>query len=336
MFEGNPGMTSTPSEVTAEARRLIVVGSGSEELWAPVFAALAEQYELVTIDRDYPTWQGPYAPKHRIADITNSSMLFHAVADLRGEVANAAVITWNPRSVLPLAVAARRLRIPYISPDAVTNARDTLEVRAAAAEAGLPVVPWQLLHIEDDVVGAGEKIGYPVVLRARHRGGAGVSYAASEGDLREAFVDVAGRSAAGSVADDGVLVEKYIDGPELNVHSTIWSGRTAVVAAVRTIFDADGPVRATGYEVQPLTGEPWSGQVEEVVGAMHSRLGIDVGVTNTTLRVTDDGLRIIGVDTCLTGELIRALGATGIDLVSAAAAMGFEREPVLEATAARS
>ncbi|MEV8515107.1 ATP-grasp domain-containing protein [Dactylosporangium sp. NPDC051484] len=324
-------MTSTTSEITSEARRLIVVGSGSQELWAPVFAALAEQYELVTIDRDYPTWQGSYAKKHRIADITNSSMLFHAVADLRGEVADASVITWNPHSVLPLAVAARKLRIRYFSPDAVSDAADTLEVRAAVAEAGLPVVPWQLFYIEDDVVGAGERIGYPVVLRARRRGTAGVSYAASEGDLREAFVDVAGRSAAGVVADDGVLIEQYIDGTELNVHSAVSSGRAVPIAAVRAIFDADDPLRATGYEAQSLAGESWSGQVEEVVGAVHSRLGIDFGVTNTTLRVTADGLRVIGVDTCLTGELIGALGTTGIDLVKAAAAIGFEREPVLSA-----
>jgi biotin carboxylase len=317
------------SSATSEAQRLIIVGSGRKELWEPVLASLADQYELSLVDTDYPTWQGAYAPKHRIADITNAPALYSAVADLRGEVANAAVITWNQHSVTSLSLVARKLRLRCMSEEAVRNAMDNLEVRGIVAEEGLPVVPWQLLHHEDDVVGAGESVGYPVVLRPRRRGGPAAAVAFNEGDLREAFTEVARNSARGAIADEGVLVEKYIDGLELNVHSTVWERRAVPVAVARTIFDPGNPLVVTGYTAQSVDDGGWADQVEEVVSTVHRRLGVDWGVTNTRLRITEDGPHPIGVDTWLTGEVIEALGSTGLDVVNAAAAIAFEHEPIL-------
>lgn len=135
------------STTTSERRRLILVGGGPRELWEPLVASIAGDYELSLIAPDYPSWQAAYVEKHRIAKITNFSTLFAAVADLRGEVADAAVLTWERGPAPHVAQIAERLRLRSVSADAVRTAIDgaseidQAELRAfAVATDGTPDV----------------------------------------------------------------------------------------------------------------------------------------------------------------------------------------------------
>lgn len=120
--------TTMSMEKTSERRRLIIVGDGPKEQWEPVFAAVAGDHELVLVSPGYPSWQAKYVRKHRIANIQQYLALHGAIADLRGEVAEAAVLTWEERSVAPVAAAARKLRMRFMAPDAVR---------------ALPPAPWR-------------------------------------------------------------------------------------------------------------------------------------------------------------------------------------------------
>jgi hypothetical protein len=122
------------STTTPERRRLILVGGGPRELWEPFVASVADDHELSLIAPDYPSWQAAYVEKHRIAKITNFSTLFAAVADLRGEVADAAVLTWEQGTALPVARIAERLRLRSVSVNAVETAVQTTVDGASEAE----------------------------------------------------------------------------------------------------------------------------------------------------------------------------------------------------------
>lgn len=122
-----------------EQLRLIVVGDSPKDLWAPVLAALAEHYELTLVSSDYPTWQAAHAEKHRIADPGSHPALFAAVSDLRGEVMTGSVFSMEARSVLPLALIARHLRMRFISPEAARFGEDEQAFRTALTGAGVPV-----------------------------------------------------------------------------------------------------------------------------------------------------------------------------------------------------
>jgi hypothetical protein len=109
---------------TNEARRLIIVGDGPQERWEPFFAAVAEDYDVALVSSDYPSWQAKYVEYHRISKITNFSTLFAAVADLRGEVSDAAVLTWEKDPALQVARIAERLRMRSMSVEAVRACLD--------------------------------------------------------------------------------------------------------------------------------------------------------------------------------------------------------------------
>lgn len=126
-------------ETTSEQPRLILVGSGPRQAWEPAFAALAGHYDLVLVSPGYPTWQAAYVRKHRIANVCEYQPLFSAVADLRGEVADAAVLTWEAGSAGHVAEIARTLRLRFMAAGAVRACLDAAATTQSQPAGGLGI-----------------------------------------------------------------------------------------------------------------------------------------------------------------------------------------------------
>ena len=85
--------------------------------------------------------------------------------------------------------------------------------RELAISANVPVCPGsELLKNENEAQNWAEKIGYPVILKARAGGGGkGIRIVRDEKDLENAFFQVK-KEAASSFGDDEVFMEKYLEG----------------------------------------------------------------------------------------------------------------------------
>lgn len=317
--------------LTTERRRLILVGSRLAAYREYALKTLAESYEVVLVAPSWPTWQAKYVEVHRIADTTDRAALFSAVADLRGEVADAAILTWDEFSLSATAAVAHRLGMRHLSPEAAALCRDKYAARSAYAAAGLPSVGHGLASDPDAAVEIAGRLGYPVVVKPRSLGGSlGVSIAHDAGEVRAAYelaVKSPGVIGAGKVA--GVLIEEYLTGPELSVDSIVTDGVPHVAIVARKQLGPAPYFEETGHVVAPWRHEPWAEELVQIITAAHQALGVDWGPTHTELRLTPGGLRVIEVNGRLGGDLIPHLGqlATGVDLVAAAAAVAFEDEP---------
>ncbi|MBO6240499.1 MAG: acetyl-CoA carboxylase biotin carboxylase subunit [Butyrivibrio sp.] len=84
--------------------------------------------------------------------------------------------------------------------------------RKIAVSAGVPVTPGsEILTGSDDAKKQAERIGYPVILKARAGGGGkGIRVVRKEIDLVSAFEQVK-KEAASSFGDDAVFMEKYLE-----------------------------------------------------------------------------------------------------------------------------
>lgn len=84
--------------------------------------------------------------------------------------------------------------------------------RKIAVSAGVPVTPGSdILTGSDDAKKQAERIGYPVILKARAGGGGkGIRVVRKEIDLVSAFEQVK-KEAASSFGDDAVFMEKYLE-----------------------------------------------------------------------------------------------------------------------------
>jgi acetyl-CoA carboxylase, biotin carboxylase subunit len=96
-------------------------------------------------------------------------------------------------------------------PEHIELMGDKAAARAAAADAGVPVVPGSdgaVVDVEAAVAAASE---YPVAVKAAAGGGGrGIRIASDEASLRKAFT-AAAREAGGAFGDDRVYVERFVE-----------------------------------------------------------------------------------------------------------------------------
>jgi acetyl-CoA carboxylase biotin carboxylase subunit len=100
------------------------------------------------------------------------------------------------------------------SPDVMDRMGDKVDAKAAAKEAGLPVLPGSDGPVDavKDAVAAAEAAGFPVLLKAAAGGGGrGMRRVESAAELPAAF-EVAQREAQAAFSDGSLYVEKLLEG----------------------------------------------------------------------------------------------------------------------------
>ncbi len=100
-------------------------------------------------------------------------------------------------------------------PDMIRKMGDKIEARKMAIAAGLPVIPGSEGQVEslEDALNWGEKIGYPVMVKATACGGGkGMKVARTPEALAEAF-NLARKEAGSAFGNDAVYLEKYLENP---------------------------------------------------------------------------------------------------------------------------
>lgn len=113
----------------------------------------------------------------------------------------------------------------------------------------------------------------------------------------------------------GILVEGFLDGPQISVESFTSAGRHHVVGVTRKYSTADGFVEIGHVCPAPLEAAV-ARDVQALVPRVLDALGVTFGPTHTELVVTEAGPRVLETHTRLAGDDIPLLvqDATGVDL----------------------
>lgn len=310
---------------------LVVVGSGGQPYREYAFSTLAGRYRVAVVLGGEPTWQRPFVAAAAATDLTDPAAIAGAVRRLAGDHP-VGVMTWDETVLTATAQAAELLGLPHMPAAAAARCRDKYATRTLLAERGLSV-RHQLVTSADGAVRAARSFGYPVVVKPRALAGSvGVVLAEDDDTVREAFGRAGSSSYATLTAGDGVLVEEYLDGPEVSVDSVVFDGRVDCVHVARKRLGYPPYFEEVGHLVAPWSHEPWAAAVRDVVVEAHRALGVDHGVTHTEVRLTSGGPRLIELNGRLGGDLIPFVGrlANGVDLVVAAAELAFGRRPSCE------
>ncbi|MGW1290320.1 ATP-grasp domain-containing protein, partial [Streptomyces sp. NPDC002586] len=180
-------------------------------------------------------------------------------------------------------------------------------------------------------------VGYPVVLKpAAHTGSIGVIRVDTITDLPTAWSIATAGAARQGPEGQGVLVEEYLDGPEVSVETVTHRGVTSAVAVTRKTLDFAPYFMATGHIV--TAGDPLLYDLAPIAGAALEAVGITHGVSHVDIRLTEDGPKVIEVNARLgddlIGELVRL--ATGVSLPLASAALASGTVPDLRRAQQRS
>jgi biotin carboxylase len=309
---------------------VIVVGSGGQHYREYGFRSLSQRYRVSGLLPAEPTWQRPYLDDWQVADFGDEEAVVKALATLAGP--DSGVLTWDETALEATAAAAEKLSLRHMSARAAARCRDKYQTRRLLAEAGLSAVRYGLAHSAEEAEQIAGSLGFPVVVKPRALAGSiGVALATDAAQVRTAFDLAVGAEYATLPTGNGILVEEYLDGPEISVESVVQDGVATCVHVVRKRLGFDPHFEEVGHLVTDWTTEPWAEQVRDLVVAAHRTLGVELGVTHTELRLTSAGPRIVELNGRLGGDLIpyAAWLASGVDMVAAAASLALGQTPDL-------
>ncbi|MFE4059939.1 ATP-grasp domain-containing protein [Streptomyces sp. NPDC059096] len=307
----------------------------AEAYRASCLRSVAAAYDVLLITSEEPSWEVPYIRDCVVVpDPTDLAELTTAGRALAERYDVAGVFTWTEWYLVPVARLARRLGVVTTTPEVMQACRNKATARDLFARHGVPSATSVSVRSVQEATAAAARIGYPVVLKpAAQAASVGVSRADDSEALATAY-EFAERAAGRNREDVGVLVEEYLDGPEVSVECVTWRGETTVVAVTRKTLSPPPYFEEMAHTVD--AADPLLGTVAPTARAAISALGITDGVSHVEMRLVDGRPRLVEVNGRIAGDMISHLVclATGIDLARAAADIACGRAPDL--TPARS
>lgn len=276
-------------------------------------------------------WHTAYCERVTELDLDRGSALDEVVGLLAGAVDGA--LTFDERYVELTAAVVERLGSPGATTAAVRTLKDKAALRAATA--GRPyAVGFGVARSAKEAHEVAAALGYPVVLKPRALGGSiGVVKVDAPTELDEAFRLADGaRVGALASAHLGVLVEEYVDGPEISVDASVCGGRTRVHVVADKLLGPEPYFEEVGHVVPSVRAD--AREVLATVEDVHRLSGFDDGVSHVELRLSARGPRLIEANARLGGDLIPYLGllATGVDLAGVAAQIAVGRPTEVKPT----
>lgn len=290
--------------------RVLVLGGGvAEILQAPLRLGL----EVAFVQR--PEAMTPALEKlshaWHVAPFEDHREMVRLAERLHGQAPFDCVVSFTELGLIPAALIGERLALPGASRVTTTELlRDKSRMREHLNRTGFSPVLSKVCHTPEEARRFAGEVGYPVVLKPRESSGSlGVRRAASPGEVDGAFGAAARQSA-------GVLVEEFLDGPEVSVEAFSFAGRHVIVAVTGKQVTAN--YVESGHVVPAMSGEEDTAQVRELVTAFLDLVGVTDGPSHTEVIVTRKGPRIVESHDRLGGDKIFRLVqlAYGVDLVS--------------------
>ncbi|MET8577307.1 ATP-grasp domain-containing protein [Streptomyces sp. NPDC005012] len=308
-------------------------GAESEGYRGYCLRSVAAAYDVVLITQEEPSWEVPYIRDCVVVpDPTDQSQLDQAGQALAERWNLAGVLTWTEWYLVPVARLAHRLGLSANPVEAVLACRDKAAARQLFDRHQVPSAISCSVRSLGEAQAAAEQIGFPVVVKpAAHAASVGVVRADDAEQLTTAYRQAAAAAAQGKESTD-VLVEEYLDGPEISVECVTRHGSTTVVAVTRKTVGMAPHFEELAHCVD--AADELRETVAPVARAAITALGVTDGVSHIEMRLVDGRPRLIEVNGRLGGDMIGHLVrlATGIDLTRAAADIACGRTPALTPT----
>ncbi|MEU9189194.1 ATP-grasp domain-containing protein [Streptomyces sp. NPDC048484] len=311
---------------------VLVVSPGDETFRGYCLEQVAAAYDVVLLTGAEPLWEKPFIVDHAVVDLTDPTALLAGGRALAERHDLAGALTWDEFNLVPTARLARALGLSAPSVEVMRGCRNKATARALFARHGVPSAASMKARTLPEAGLATMTLGYPAVIKpAAFAGAIGVIRVDRPEELPAAFA-FASAGASRSHEDTGVLVEEYLDGPEISVECVTHRGVTTAVAVTRKRLGPTPYFDQTGHTVDAT--DPLLAQVAPAAAAAVKALGITDGVQHVELRLVDGRPRLIEVNARIGGDMIGHLVrlATGIDLPKAAADLACGRAPDLTPT----
>lgn len=260
---------------------ILIVGAGLMQLPA---VRIASQMGLRTIVTDY----SPDAPGLALADVP----VIMSTKDIEGTVRVArqyprikGVITVGTDASLTVAAVAGALGLVGIRYEAAENATHKLKMRNALRNAGVAIPDFAGVWSIDEARVTAEKIGYPVVIKpVDNMGSRGVVRLDSPGGVEAAY-----RHAKSSSTSGEVIIEAYIEGPELSIDALVWDSEIILTGIADRIIAKPPYFVELGHTLPSEQAPELQQAAVEMMQRTVKALGITYGAAKGDVRLSANG-----------------------------------------------
>lgn len=327
-------MTKPFKTDTTSPRTVLLISSGYHLYREYLLRMISNQARVwLFVDREVQ-WERPYVVGSTKVDTLDVPAMLAAARALSSELKIDGVICWDEIRIVHAARLADALGLPSGPPQAIACCRDKHQTRTALAAAGVAQAQSILVSTAAEAKAAAQTIGYPVIVKPRALGASyGVSLANGPSELAAAYAHARGAHEDGvPFFDAGVLIEEYMDGPEISVDTAFADGVMMPMFVARKVTGFFPHFEEIGHVVDaadPLLEDP---QLRGVLAGAHKAVGFKTGITHTELRLTPSGPKIVEINARLGGDMIPYVGwlASGIDPGRVAVEVACGQVPVIE------
>jgi biotin carboxylase len=287
------------------SRRLLVVGAGPTQ--EPAIRRACEMDLLVAAIDGNPNAPGLALAQHPLHISTlDISAVLEAARRFRPD---GVMTVGSDRAVGVAAQVAHSLGLPGLHPEAAARTNSKLLMRQAFFAHSVPAPRFIAAQNLDAAQRAIAELGLPVVVKpVDNAAQRGVQCLANIEQLPRAFVEAQTYSTT-----DTVLVEEYVDGPEITVNSFSLADQMYPVLVADRITNPPPYLGIALAHAFPSTwAQPWWEQVVSVTSRALEAIGVDRGPGYTQLRIGRDGPKVMELGARIGGgretELITLLG----------------------------
>lgn len=300
----------------AERKQIALISSGAEHYRKYLLEQLSEAYDVWLVSDEQVTWQQPFIQGSSKVDDYEPDTLERAVADVRQIGKVAGLVCWDERYIIATADVAARLGLPSAGPQGIRGCRDKALSRALLSAAGVRQPTSKLCGGIDEAVEYARTLSFPLIVKPRGMGASiGVALVNNEAELRERYAKAYEASFQGAKDfHSGVLIEEFIEGPEISVDGRVVNGAYEPLFVARKSVGLPPHFEEVGHVVRHDDPLLYDAELRRTLTQAHYAVGFQNGITHTELKLTPEGPVIIEINGRLGGDLIPFLATLALGL----------------------
>lgn len=309
-------------------RRILVFGAGYNQTLLIRACKALGYYTLVTDPNEN-------APGRELADrfVVLAPKDFEAHCRVIEEEEVQGIVTCQMENPLPLmARLAKKYNLLFPSTEVIQRARNKYLMKQAFLKAGVPCAHGQIIE-EGEIIDHIDlsKFQFPLIIKpVDSYSSRGVYKVNSLPELKERYEEALRFSSTRQV-----LIEEFLEGPEVSVEAVTYQGLTHIVQITdKVITPYPNTVELAHYQPSQLGTEDQR-SIKEVVKAAVSALGIDYSGSHAELKLTKDGPKMIEIGARLGGDYISSYLttlSTGVDMNRAIAQIAMGEHPDIDSS----
>ncbi|TGL37735.1 alpha-hydroxy-acid oxidizing protein [Leptospira perdikensis] len=310
---------------SVEGKTILIIGGGL--LQVPIIQT-AKTMRLHTVVAD----MNPTSIGFQIAD----EAILMSTKDVEGMVRESkkfvqnspihGVITAGTDASMTVAAVASALQLPGIRFVDAEAASNKVKMRQRLKEFGMPIPSFAPVWSLQDAKDALDSLTFPLVMKpADNMGARGVIKVNNKDDLTNAF-----RHAKRFCPTGELILEEYMEGPELSVDALAFQGQIRMTGIADRIIEREPYFIEVGHNMPSAMSKEVLDEVERVMAGGMRALGIHLGAGKGDIKVTKDGVKIGEIAARLSGGFMSAFTyplSTGVNLNRAALLISLGETP---------